>query len=136
MPSTRRNTIIAIPGFSPGDSVHQIQNRLGNPTQSTTINDYLTNVYEIVPNRVRVGYAYSQSNEVVQSEAAFLGGVDRLVMRTTLLGMLDGRSTKEIEQGLESVRTGAQDRFEFESRGFVGSISRNTYSHIHIVVRQ
>ncbi|MEL6553094.1 MAG: serine/threonine-protein kinase [Cyanobacteria bacterium J06621_11] len=127
--------IVAVPGFAPGDSASQVRNRLGTPSQASTVNGYQTDVYSLVPNRVQLGYVYDQDSEMVQSEVTFSAGVDRLVMRTTLLGMLDGRSTREIEQGLEAVRSGEQNRFDFESRGFLGSIERNAYDHVHIYVQ-
>ena len=90
----------------------------------------------MVPNRVRLGYVYEQDSvEVRQSEATFSPSTDRLVMRATLLGMLDGRSTRGIEQGLEQVRNGERDRFDFSNRGFSGTIERNAYGHIHVYVQ-
>jgi hypothetical protein len=84
-----------------------------------------------------LAYAYEQgSTEVRQSEAAFSPSSDRLVMRTTLMGMLDGRSSQKIEDGLEAVRAGQQDRFDFERKGFTGSIERNANDYIYINVRQ
>ena len=127
--------IVAVPGFAPGDSANKIRNRLGNPNQISTVNGYQANIYTLVPNRVELGYVYNEDDKVVQSEATFSSGVDRLVMRTTLLGMLDGRSTRDIEQGLEAVRRGQQDRFDFRSRGFSGTIERNAYNHVHIYVQ-
>ncbi len=133
---SRTGEMVAVPGFAPGDSVEQVRNRLGAPAQRANIGGYDTDVYDVVPNRVTLAYAYDPSSEqVVQSEATFAAAVDRLVMRTTLLGMLDGRSTREIEQGLEAVRTGERDRFNFESRGFAGAIERNAYGHVHIYVQ-
>ncbi|MGC1528185.1 MAG: protein kinase [Phormidesmis sp.] len=128
--------MVAVPGFAPGDSISQVRSRLGSPTQAATVDGYDTDVYNVVPNRVRLAYAYEPGSErVVQSEATFAAAVDRLVMRTALLGMLDGRSTREIEQGLEAVRTGERDRFDFDARGFTGAIERNAYGYIHIYVQ-
>jgi len=128
--------MVAVPGFAPGDSASQVRGRLGSPTQAATVDGYDTDVYDVVPNRVRLAYAYEPGSErVVQSEATFAAAVDRLVMRTALLGMLDGRSTREIEQGLEAVRTGERDRFDFDARGFTGAIERNAYGYIHIYVQ-
>ncbi|MEO1394512.1 MAG: serine/threonine-protein kinase [Cyanobacteria bacterium J06634_5] len=129
--------IPAIPGFSPGDSADQIRGRLGAPTQETTIDGYTTSLYNIVPNRVSLAYAYEPgSNRVQQSEATFSPSTDWILMRTALNGMLDGRSTKEIEDGLRAVRNGERDRVEINRKGFSGAIERNTYGHVHIYVRQ
>ncbi|MEL6353523.1 MAG: serine/threonine-protein kinase [Cyanobacteria bacterium J06627_28] len=128
--------MVAIPGFSPGDTEDQIKARLGTPTQESSRNGYYTSVYDVVPNRVSLAYVYEQGDiDVRQSEATFSPATDRLVIRTTLSGMLDGRSTREIEQGLEAVRTGARDRYTFERRGFSGVIERNAYGHLHIYVQ-
>ena len=56
-------------------------------------------------------------------------------MRTALLGMLDGRSTRKIEDGLEAVRTGERDRFDFDRDGFSGAIERNENDYIYLYVR-
>ncbi|MEO0709072.1 MAG: serine/threonine protein kinase, partial [Cyanobacteria bacterium J06649_5] len=98
---------------------------------------YTTSVYNIVPNRVSLAYAYEPgSNRVQQSEATFSPSTDWILMRTALNGMLDGRSTKEIEDGLRAVRNGERDRVEINRKGFSGAIERNTYGHVHIYVRQ
>ena len=129
--------IVAVPGFAPGDSRGQIVSRLGEPTRESNIDGYDASVYELVPNRVTLAYVYdSASQNVQQSEATFSGSVDRLVMRTTLSGMLDGRSNQEIVSGLEAVRKGERDRFIFESRGLSGAIERNSFDHIHIYVQR
>ena len=127
--------IVAVPGFAPGDSRGQVVSRLGDPTRESNIDGYDASVYELVPNRVTLAYVYdADSQNVQQSEATFSGSVDRLVMRTTLSGMLDGRSNQEIVGGLEAVRNGERDRFTFESRGLSGAIERNSFDHIHIYV--
>ena len=56
-------------------------------------------------------------------------------MRTALTGMLDGRSTRAIETGLDQVRTGQIERYPFEQNGLRGSIERNNNGFIHIHVR-
>ncbi|MEL6160699.1 MAG: protein kinase [Cyanobacteria bacterium J06623_5] len=129
--------MVAIPGFGPGESEDNIRGRLGVPTRESAMENFYTAVYDVVPNRVSLAYVYDQDSvEVRQSEATFSPSTDRLVMRTALLGMLDGRSTRSIEAGLEAVRSGERDRFAFESKGFAGSIERNAYGHIHIYVRE
>jgi serine/threonine protein kinase len=129
--------MVAIPGFPPGASEDEIRDRLGSPTQEYSDNGYYTSVYSLVPGRATLAYAYEEgSTEVQQSEAVFSPSTDRLVMRTTLVGMLDGRSSQKIEEGLEAVRSGEQDRFDFERKGFVGSIERNANDYIYINVRQ
>lgn len=128
--------IVPVPGFPPGASADEIRDRLGEPTRESSADGFDNSFYNLVPNRVTLAYAYDQgSNQVRQSEAAFSPATDRLVMRATLLGMLDGRSSKKIEEELEKVRKGERDRFEFEKQGFEGSIGRNNNGYVHIYVQ-
>ena len=129
--------IVPVPGLPPGTSEGQVEQELGTPTKQSSTKGFNTSTYNLVPNRVTLGYVYGQgSNRVRQSEAAFSPATDRLVMRTTLAGMLDGRSTREIEQGLEDVRKGKRDRVSINSDGFVGAIERNANGYVHIYVQQ
>ncbi|MGB3294427.1 MAG: serine/threonine-protein kinase [Phormidesmis sp.] len=128
--------IVPVPGFPPGASEEDVRGRLGEPTRESYANGFDTSVYSLVPNRVALAYAYDPgSSQVRQSEAAFSPATDRLVMRATLLGMLDGRSSKRIETGLEQVRKGERERFEFKKQGFEGSIERNNNGYVHIHVQ-
>ncbi|MEL7334548.1 MAG: protein kinase, partial [Cyanobacteria bacterium J06560_2] len=129
------DTSASIPGFSPGDRENQIRSRLGDPTQSSVVEGFQVDVYELVPNRVTLAYAYeSGSNQVSQSEATFSPGTDFLKMRTAFSNMTGGASSEMVE-GLRSVQSGAIDRFEFDRRNFSGVIERNAYGHIHVYVR-
>lgn len=126
----------AVPGIPPGASEDQVRGRLGEPTRTTSANGYDTAVYSLVPNRVELAYTYGAGDsDVRQAEAAFSPSTNLLVMRTTLLGMLDGRSTRAIEDGLKTVRTGERDRFDFERKGFSGSVERNANGYVHIYVK-
>ncbi|MEN8447363.1 MAG: hypothetical protein ABG776_20385, partial [Cyanobacteria bacterium J06555_13] len=128
--------IAAIPGFSPGDSEDQITARLGSPTSSGAAGRYYTSVYEIPSNRVSLAYVYDQdSTKVRQSEATFPAASDWTIMRTAVRGMLDGRYNREIETGLREVKDGQRDRFDFERRGFSGTIERNANGHVHVYVQ-
>ncbi|NJM97438.1 MAG: protein kinase [Phormidesmis sp. RL_2_1] len=127
---------VPVPGFPPGTAEDDIRERLGEPTQESSRNGFQTSLYTVVPNRVTLAYAYApESAEVRQSEAAFSPAADRLIMRTTLVGMLDGHSSKKIEAGLDAVRAGERDRFEFERKGFSGTIERNANGYVHIYVQ-
>ncbi|MEO1592665.1 MAG: serine/threonine protein kinase, partial [Cyanobacteria bacterium J06632_22] len=91
---------------------------------------------DLMPNRASVAYVYDQANDTVQqAEAAFAPTFDRLMMRIALAGMLGGQSTKEIETGLEAVRTEQQTQYTFEQGGFEGVIERTENGYIHIYVR-
>ena len=129
------DAVPTVPGIPPGASEDRVRERLGAPTSTTSANGYDTAVYSLVPNRVELAYTYGSGElDVKQAEAVFSPSTDRLVMRTTLLGMLDGRSTRDIEDGLEAVRTGERDRFDFDRKGFSGAIARNANGYVHIYV--
>ena len=128
--------IVPVPGFPPGATEAEIRSRLGEPTRVSSADGYDTSVYTLMPNRVTLAYAYDpESNQVKQSEATFSPATNRLIMRTTLVGMLDGRSSRRIETGLEQVRSGERDRFTFKRKGLEGSIERNNNDYIHIYVQ-
>lgn len=128
--------IAAVPGFSPGDSEDQITARLGSPTSSGASGRYYTSVYEIPSNRVSLAYVYDQdSTKVRQSEATFPAASDWTIMRTAVRGMLDGRYNREIEAGLREVKDGQRDRFDFDRRGFSGTIERNANGYVHVYVQ-
>lgn len=128
--------IAAIPGFSPGDSEDQITARLGSPTSSGASGRFYTSVYEIPSNRVSLAYVYDQnSTQVRQSEASFPATSDWTIMRTAVRGMLDGRYNSEIETALRDVKEGQRDRFDFERRGFSGTIERNANGYVHVYVQ-
>lgn len=128
--------IVPVPGFAPGATAAAIINRLGEPTRQSVSSSATTAVYELDPNRATVAYVYDPAGDIVQqTEAVFAPSYDRLIMRTALTGMLNGQSTREIEAGLEQVRTGQVDQFPFERNGLTGSIERNNNGFIHIYVR-
>ncbi len=136
-PGNTGSGIVAIPGFPPGASEDDIRARLGSPTRESAQDGFYTSVYTVVPNRVTLAYVYDgDSTRVRQSEAAFSPATDRLVMRAAFLGMLDGRSTRKIEDGLEAVRKGERDRFTFKKSGFSGVVERNANGYVHIYVQE
>ena len=125
-----------VPGFSPGSSEDDIRAALGAPTSERSDSGFYTSTYTLVPNRVTLAYTYENgSDRVRQSEAAFSPGIDRFIVRTALVSMLDGRSTREIENGLKALRKGDRDRVEIETNQFVGAIERNANDYVHIYVR-
>ncbi len=125
-----------VPGFSPGSSEDEIRAALGAPTDERSGNGFYTSTYTLVPNRVTLAYTYENgSDRVRQSEAAFAPGIDRFIVRTALVSMLDGRSTREIENGLKALRKGDRDRVEIDTNQFVGAIERNANDYVHIYIR-
>ncbi|MFG6103771.1 protein kinase [Leptothoe sp. EHU-05/26/07-4] len=129
-------SIVPVPGFAPGTAATAVVNRLGEPTRQSVSPSATTAVYELDPNRATVAYIYNAAGDTIQqAEAVFAPSYDRLIMRTALAGMLNGQSTREIEGGLEQVRTGQANQFPFEHNGLTGSIERNDNGFIHIHVR-
>lgn len=135
-PGGASETIRSIPGFAPGTAASQVLNRLGEPTRQSIRENFQTAVYDLVPNRASVAYVYDQASETIQqAEASFAPSFDQLMMRVSLIGMLNGQSTKAIETGLEQVRTEQINSYDFEHGGFKGTIERNANGFIHIYVR-
>lgn len=129
-------SVVPVPGFAPGTTAAKVTNRLGEPTRQSVSPSATTAVYELDPNRASVAYVYDAAgNTVQQAEAVFAPSYDRLIMRVALTGMLNGRSTRAIEAGLEQVRTGEVERYPFELNGLTGRIERNNNGFIHIHVR-
>ncbi|MEO0394846.1 MAG: serine/threonine-protein kinase [Cyanobacteria bacterium P01_A01_bin.137] len=128
--------VVPVPGFAPGTIATAITNRLGQPTRQSVSSSATTAVYDLAPNRASVAYIYDATgNTVQQTEAVFAPSYDRLIMRVALAGMLNGQSTREIEAGLDQVRTGQVNQYPFEQNGLTGSIERNNNGFIHIHVR-
>ncbi|MEL7509330.1 MAG: serine/threonine-protein kinase [Cyanobacteria bacterium J06554_1] len=128
--------VVSVPGFAPGTTATAITNRLGQPTRESVSSSATTAVYDLAPNRAAVAYVYDATGSTVQqAEAVFAPSYDRLIMRVALAGMLDGQSTRDIEAGLDQVRTGEVDQYPFEQNGLTGSIERNNNGFIHIHVR-
>ena len=125
-----------MPGFAPGTTAQAVVNRLGDPTRQSISPSATTAVYELDPKRATVAYIYDAAgNAIRQTEAVFAPSYDGLVMKVTLNGMLNGRSTRQIESGLEQVRSGQIDQYPFEQNGLTGNIERNNNGFIHIHVR-
>ena len=129
-------SVSRVPGIPPGASEDWVREQLGSPTRMESANGYDTAIYSLVPNRVTLAYTYGTGELTVQqSEAAFSPSTDRLIIRTAVVNMLDGRSTRKIEDGLEAVRNGERDRFKFDRKGFSGVIERNANGYLHIYVQ-
>ncbi|EDX86019.1 protein kinase domain [Synechococcus sp. PCC 7335] len=130
------NEIVPIPGLPPGSSQSRVEGRLGSPTQSSTVNGFPTSVYSLMPNRVRLAYVFDpNSKKVRQSEVTFSPAVDRYQIRATLLSTLEGKSTVEIETGLNAVIDRERDHYDFTTQELSGTITRNRHGYVHIYVR-
>jgi serine/threonine-protein kinase len=126
-------TIRSVPGFSPGTRERQIVNRLGEPERVRDEGNGLHTAIYVVPEQVDLVYIYDQRDRLQRSEAYFAPYMDFNVMRTALNGMLDNRSTGEIEQALETVRRGQAGSVPIETEKFQGVIE-NTGDRIYVGV--
>jgi serine/threonine protein kinase len=127
----------SIPGFPTGTSADEVRNQLGSPTRSR--DGYWPNtrsdLYELIPNRVSLGFIYDRdNNRVRQTEASFVQSVDPLMMRVALNGMVGGNMTEEMEEGLARVRDRQDNRYSFELGDLEGVIERNNRDRIYIAV--
>lgn len=127
----------SVPGFSLGTTAATVQERLGDPSRSR--DGYWQNtradLYERVPGLVDLGYIYDKdTNRVRQTEATFAQSVDPLVIRVTLNGMLQGRLSRRIEQGLMQVRERETNQYAFEMGEWEGVIERSDRDRIYIAI--
>jgi serine/threonine protein kinase len=126
-----------VPGFPTGTPENEVKSRLGEPTR--TGDGYWNNtrsaLYDLVPGRVTLAYLYDRNTDQVrQSEASFAQSVDRTVVRVTLNGMMNGRLSAAIEQGLDQVRQRQSNRYSFQAEQLEGTIERNNRDRIYIAV--
>jgi serine/threonine-protein kinase len=127
----------SIPGLPTGTSERKIEDLLGDPTD--TADGYWRNTrsvtYELIPNQATLGYIYDRDTDRVrQTEASLAQSIDPLMMRVTLNGMLDGRMSEDIEEGLAQVRNRESDQYSFEMGDLEGVIERNERDRIYIGV--
>lgn len=126
-----------IPGLPTGMSERDVIEELGEPsrTQDGYWPGTRSAIYELVPNQITLAYQYDQeSDRIRQTEAGFAQSVDPLMMRVTLNGMLDGKLSRSIEEGLTQVRNRELDRYEFQVGDLEGVIERNERDRIYIGV--
>jgi tRNA A-37 threonylcarbamoyl transferase component Bud32 len=128
----------SIPGVPTGVSEQEIERLLGEPT-SRASNGYWPNtrstLYDLVPNQVTVAYIFDRTtNRVRQTEASFAQSVDPEVMQQTLSGMMNGRASSDILQGLEAVQQRQSNRHTFTTGDLKGVIERNRQDRIYIGV--
>jgi serine/threonine protein kinase len=135
-PATTRSTN-RVPGFAVGTSEQEVRAALGEPAQTKP--GYWQNtrsvLYEVVPDRITLGYLYDQnSNQVRQTEASFAQSVDDLTMQVTVNGMLGSRATPEVIDALKQVYRRQSDRHNFQQGDLKGVIARNERDRIYVGV--
>lgn len=127
----------SVPGFPTGTPEEEIEETLGEPTNSQDgfWPNTRSSIYDLVPDRVTLGYIYDKnSGRVRQTEVSFARSIDPLVMRVTLNGMTGSRMSESIEQGLLQVRNQERDRYSFQAGKLEGVIERKEGNRIYIGV--
>lgn len=137
-PATNPSEVPAVPGIPVGASAGEVEELLGTPDVMTA--GRLPNTryaqYDLVPRRVSLGYLYSPTNQVQQTEASFSQGIDPLIMRVTVNGMTAGQLTEEIERGLQRVHQRRDDQYTFDLGETQGVIERGDGDRIQVRVWQ
>ncbi|PSB25073.1 serine/threonine protein kinase [Stenomitos frigidus] len=126
-----------IPGFPPGTSEGDIKAALGEPTSKAEKgfwNNTRTALYEVVPNKVTLGYIYDRnSGNVRQTEASFAQSVDSLQMKVALNNMTGGQANDLLDK-LEAVKQRKTNEYTFTKGNLKGIIQRNDRDRIYIGV--
>ncbi|MEC4814681.1 MAG: protein kinase [Scytonema sp. PMC 1069.18] len=125
-----------VPAFPVGTSEDDVVATLGKPSKRTrgywNTRAYL---YQHDPNRVDLGYLFDRRSRVLrQTEVAFDQSVGLGVMKTTLQGMLGGRASGDIKQGLQQVYERQNREYSFNVGRLKGVIQRNPQDQIYIAV--
>lgn len=131
------STPATVIGFAPGTSESRVRAALGNPNRTTrgVWGNTRAVIYEVEPERVTLGYLYDRnSGQIRQTEVAFAQSVALEQMQATLQGMLGGRMTDNISQGLQQVRSRRINRYSFNSGNLKGTLERNQSDRIYIGV--
>ena len=124
-----------IPGFPPGTSEGDIKAALGEPTSKAEKgfwNNTRTALYEVVSNKVTLGYIYDRdSGKVRQTEASFAQSVDSLQMKVALNNMTGGQANDLLDK-LEAVKQRKMNEYSFTKGDLKGIIQRNDRDRIYI----
>jgi serine/threonine-protein kinase len=125
-----------VPAFPVGTTEHDIVATLGNPSKrSRGLWNTRAYLYQHEPNRVDLGYLFDRQSGVLrQTEVAFNQSVGLGVMKTTLQGMLGGRASSDIKQGLQQVYERQNREYSFNVGRLKGLIQRNPQDQIYIAV--
>jgi serine/threonine protein kinase, bacterial len=133
---TTSTSISGVPGFPTGTSESTVKATLGNPSKvSRGLWNTRAFLYRLQPNRVDLGYLFDKNSGVLrQTEVSFAQSVEPEVMQTTLQGMLGGKASSQINQGLQQVYQRQSNQYTFNVGGLEGVIQRNKEDQIYIGV--
>lgn len=135
--STTSNTSSrSVPAFPTGTAESTVTAALGQPNKiSRGLWKTRAFLYNFEPNSVDLGYLFDQKTGVLrQTEVAFAPSIKPEIMQTTLQGMLGGRTSGDINQGLQRVYDRRRSQYSFNIGGLKGIIQRNQEDQIYIGV--
>lgn len=131
------NPPVGIKTFSLGTSESEVKAALGEPTKITRgLWNTRAVLYEnYIPEQVSLGYLFdNNTGNLRQTEASFAQSVERGEMQKALNGMLGGRTSKEVRQGLTRVYQRRSNQYSFETDRVKGIIQRNKFDRVYIGV--
>ncbi|MFH7025888.1 MAG: protein kinase [Heteroscytonema crispum UTEX LB 1556] len=133
---TQSSSSSGVPGFPTGTSESTVKATLGKPSKvSRGLWNTRAFLYKLEPNRVDLGYLFDKNSGVLrQTEVSFAQSVEPEVMQTTLQGMLGGKASNQISQGLQQVYQRQSNEYSFNVGGLEGVIQRNQEDQIYIGV--
>ncbi len=126
-----------VPAFPTGTPRSTVEAVLGKPAKDSrgVWQNTRAVTYKLVPNQIELGYLFNHDSGVIrQTEVAFAQSVDFQVMLTTSEGMLGGKATEEVKQGLQQVQQRQLDNFRFTKGSLKGQIVRQECDLIYISI--
>jgi serine/threonine-protein kinase len=131
------NSSLSVPAFPTGTSRSSVEAALGKPKRDLrgVWSNTRAVIYEVVPDKIDLGYLFDRdTGRLRQTEVGFAGTVDHQIMQTTLNGLLAGKATAEIQQGLQQIQQRQTDNFTFRKGGIKGQIIRQNCDSIYISI--
>ncbi|MDJ0798922.1 MAG: protein kinase [Calothrix sp. MO_167.B12] len=124
------------PAFPAGTARSDVEAVLGSKRDLRGLwGDTRAVTYKFVPNQIDLGYLFDRKTGVLrQTEASFAQSVDPQLMQDTLNGMLAGKATPKIQQGLQKVQQRQSKDFNFSLGDWKGQIIRQNCGFIYISV--
>ena len=134
--TTLKDSLPVIRGLPPGKLESEVIKLLGKPTKVEE-DGYWPNtkavIYDLLPNQITLGYIYDRDSlRLRQTELSVADNIDKLMVKVALTNMLQRKSTPEIEQGLQDVRSGKIIRYKFKTGNLEGLIERNRENRVYI----
>ncbi len=126
-----------VPTFPTGTARSTVEAFLGKPAKDSrgVWQNTRAVTYKLVPNQIELGYLFNRDSGVIrQTEVAFAQSVDFQVMLTTSEGMLGGKATEEVKQGLQQVQQRQLDNYSFTKGSLKGQIVRQECDLIYISI--